>query len=212
MERPRRTKLSITNLLRRGVPKDFISNTVDDLDSYGSPEREETLDYIRNYINNLPSELNKNHGLFLYGSNGVGKSFIASLIIKEAYICRYTSRRCTFVDYVSKYTDLWKIKDKEILEEEEGLFYHNYKSVDFLVIEEIGKEIDSKISASVLEDLLRYREEHGLVTIICANLTPKEIVEKYGNSVGSLIKGNFTPIKLVGKDKRINSFSKKVGE
>ena len=77
-----------------------------------------------------------------------------------------------------------------------------YKGVEFLVLEEIGKEIDSKISKPILEDLLRYREEHGLVTIICSNITIREIQEIYGTSITSIIKGCMTPIKIVSNDKR----------
>ena len=33
--------------------------------------------------------------------------------------------------------------------------YQNYKNVEFLVLEEVGKEIDSKIAKPILEDLLR---------------------------------------------------------
>lgn len=211
MNRPIRNHLSPSNLLKRGVPKQFHNCTTEDLDDFGSEDRAKVLEFIKEYIDNLPLSFNNNVGLFLFGSNGVGKSFIASLIVKEAYRFRYTSKRCTFVDYVTEYTNLWNIKNAEEKEEETGLFYHNYKAVEFLVIEEIGKELDTKLSPTVLEDLLRYREEKGLVTIICTNLTPKELVEKYGASIGSLIKGNFTPIKLVGADKRENVFKKRKG-
>lgn len=211
MIRPIRNHLSQSNLLKRGVPKQFHNCTTEDLDDFGSEDRAKVLEFIKDYINNLPLSFNNNVGLFLFGSNGVGKSFIASLIVKEAYRFRYTSKRCTFVDYITEYTNLWNIKNAEEKEEETGLFYHNYKAVEFLVIEEVGKELDTKLSPTVLEDLLRYREEKGLVTIICTNLTPKDLVDKYGASIGSLIKGNFTPIKLVGADKRENVFKKRKG-
>ena len=70
------------------------------------------------------------------------------------------------------------------------------------MLEEIGKEIDSKIAKPILEDLLRYREEHGLVTIICCNLDLPEFKNLYGNSICSLVNGNETIIKIVGKDRR----------
>ena len=70
------------------------------------------------------------------------------------------------------------------------------------MLEEVGKEIDSKITKPILEDLLRYREEKGLVTIICTNLTIKDLEDLYGASIMSLIKGNMTPIKITGKDRR----------
>ena len=48
----------------------------------------------------------------------------------------------------------------------------------------------------------KFREDRGLPTIICTNLTPKDVKEKFGNSIISLIQGNMTPYKLVGIDRR----------
>ena len=209
-ERPMRKSLAPKNLISRGIPKHLIEVSVNDLDDFGSEERRKFVDFMTNYLNNINSVFQNNQGLFLFGSNGVGKSFCSCLIVKMAYAYRYTSRRCTFMEYISEYTRLWNIKNAEEKEEAEGLFFHKYKAVEFLVLEEIGKELDTKLAPTVLEDLLRYREERGLVTIICTNLEPKDVIERYGNSVGSLIKGNFTPIRIVGSDKRTQSYAERV--
>lgn len=208
--RPKRKSLSVKNLLNRGIPKQLLDVKVADLDDFGSDERRKFVDFMTDYLEDIPTRFNQNQGLFLFGSNGVGKSFCSCLIVKMAYVYRYTSRRCTFMEYIQKYTRLWNIKNAEEKEEAEGLFFHKYKAVEFLVLEEIGKELDTKLAPTVLEDLLRYREERGLVTIICTNLEPKDVIERYGNSVGSLIKGNFTPIRIVGSDKRTQSYAERV--
>lgn len=208
--RPKRKSLSVKNLLNRGIPKQLLDVKVADLDDFGSDERRKFVDFMIDYLEDIPTRFNQNQGLFLFGSNGVGKSFCSCLIVKMAYVYRYTSRRCTFMEYISEYTRLWNIKNAEEKEEAEGLFFHKYKAVEFLVLEEIGKELDTKLAPTVLEDLLRYREERGLVTIICTNLEPKDVIERYGNSVGSLIKGNFTPIRIVGSDKRTQSYAERV--
>lgn len=208
--RPIRTSLSTSNLLRRGVPKALHDCTLNDLYDYGDSERAEVVKYIRKYVKNIPSNFENNHGIMLYGSNGAGKSFIASLITKYAYIFRYTSRRCTFMEYINEYTRMWGCKNPIEKEELEELFYRNFKAVEFLCLEEIGKELDTKLSPTVLEDLLRYREEKGLVTIICTNLNPKDLQTKYGNSIMSLIKGNCTPVKLTGTDNRQSVFKERI--
>lgn len=209
MNRPIRKTLSPNVLSMRGVPKQLHKISYKDLDSFGSEAREKIIDYIIDYVKHIPENFDNNKGIFLYGSNGTGKSFIASLIVKYAYIFRYTSKRCTYMEYINEYTKMWGTKDINQREELEELFYRNYKSVEFLCLEELGKEIDSKVNLNILEDLLRYREERGLVTIICTNLEPKIIAEKYGNSINSLIKGNCTPIKLVGTDNRMNVFKER---
>ena len=207
--RPKRKSLSVKNLMNRGIPKQLLDVKVADLDDFGSDERRKFVDFMTDYLEDIPTRFNQNQGLFLFGSNGVGKSFCSCLIVKMAYVYRYTSRRCTFMEYISEYTRLWNIKNAEEKEEAEGLFFHKYKAVEFLVLEEVGKEIDSKVSAPILEDLLRYREDNGLVTIICTNLNLPLMSERYGESCLSLLKGNMTPIMIECEDSRLKSFKKR---
>lgn len=210
LDRPMRNTLSEKNLLRRGVPRHLFNIQLKDLSDFRDKDRKEVVEYVRDYIKHIPDKFRNNEGIMFYGSNGVGKSFMATMIVKYAYMFRYTSKRCTFMDYISEYTRMWGCKNPQEREELEEQFYRNYKAVEFLCIEEIGKELDTKLSPTVLEDLLRYREERGLVTIICTNLRPQDIKEKYGNSIMSLIKGNCTPLKLVGEDKRMNAFKERI--
>jgi DNA replication protein DnaC len=194
--RPIRTTLSNKNLINMGVPKALLDLSLEDLDL-----NEKILDYVQGYIDNIDNSFKYNKGLFLYGSNGTGKTSIASIIIKEAYKHRYTAKRMTWVDYMTLYTRAWGCNNFELKMHTEDVI-KDIKDREFLVLEEIGKEQDNKLAMTLLEDLLRHREDKGFPTIICTNLAPKSVVERYGASIESLIKGNMTPIKLVGKDNR----------
>lgn len=212
MNRPVRTVLSPKNLSIMGVPKKFHKQTIEDFLTYGERDLIKVKEAISDYLNRLPEAFDDNQGLLLYGSNGVGKTFISCMIVKEAYRHRYTAHRVTFVEYINSYTRMWGAKtpeEKDLLEQE---FYNSYKAVEFLVLEEIGKEIDSKVAAPILEDCLRYREDNGLVTIICSNLGVKDMRERYGASILSLMKGNMTPICIEGKDKRKEFFTDRLEE
>ena len=194
--RPIRITLSNKNLINMGVPKALLDLSLEDLDL-----NEKILDYVQGYIDNIDNSFKYNKGLFLYGSNGTGKTSIASIIIKEAYKHRYTAKRMTWVDYMTLYTRAWGCNNFELKMHTEDVI-KDIKDREFLVLEEIGKEQDNKLAMTLLEDLLRHREDKGFPTIICTNLAPKSVVERYGASIESLIKGNMTPIKLVGKDNR----------
>lgn len=194
--RPIRTTLSNKNLINMGVPKALLDLSLEDLDL-----NEKILDYVQGYIDNIDNSFKYNKGLFLYGSNGTGKTSIASIVIKEAYRHRYTAKRMTWVDYMTLYTRAWGCNNFELKMHTEDVI-KDIKDREFLVLEEIGKEQDNKLAMTLLEDLLRHREDKGFPTIICTNLSPKSVVERYGASIESLIKGNMTPIKLVGKDNR----------
>ena len=193
---PLRKYINKESLILMGIPVKFCDKTLDDFITYNQSLKT-VKDFIRKYLNNIDSVRENNEGICFMGSNGVGKTFLSCLILKEAYRHRYSGRRVTFSQYISAYTDTWgnsKTVEQTILD--------TYKGVDFLVLEEIGKEIDSKIAKPILEDLLRYREENSLVTIICTNLTPDTLREVYGASVCSLINGNTTIITIESKDMR----------
>lgn len=209
MNRPIRKTLNESSLGLIGIPKSFRNKTLKDFIVKGSPELSDVKNLVRIYIKEIDENFNSNKGLFFYGSNGVGKTMLSCIILKEAYRHRYSSRRSTFVEYIDKYTKAWNARNVEEREVIESDLYTYYKAVEFLVLEEVGKEIDSKVSAPILEDLLRYREDNGLVTIICTNLNLQLMSERYGESCMSLLKGNMTPVMIESVDKRMGEFKKR---
>ena len=204
--RPIRSEISNESLVMMGVPRRFCNKTIEDFNTYGKKSLSSIKEFVEDYINDLDTNVEENRGICFIGSNGVGKSLLSCIILKEMYKHRYSCRRVTFSSYISAYTESWGANksEKDVIESE---LYEKYKGVEFLVLEEIGKEIDSKIAKPILEDLLRYREEHGLVTIICTNLTPQTLKELYGASVCSLINGNMTVIVIDSEDKRQEVFN-----
>ena len=197
--RPKRSSISSESLNIIGIPKKFHNAKLSDV-SEKTKSRKNLKDFVSEYINDLENwQLEK--GIFFFGSNGVGKTYLSSIILKQAYVCRYTCYRITFANYSDLYTWVWSgrsLDEKTELEEK----IYQYKGCEILVLEEIGKNIDSTISTPILEDLLRYREDKGLITIICTNMTLDGVKELYGESVCSLIKGATVPIKIVGDDFR----------
>lgn len=201
MSRPIRTTLSIDSMVSIiGIPRKFVHAKVSDIYD-DSPSRTKLKQFVEGYVNDIIKNFESCKGLYMYGSNGVGKSFISSLILKEAYRHRYSCHRISFVEYCSVYTRVWdanNLEDREALEAE----LYEYKATEFLVIEEIGKGVENSVTVPILEDLLRYREDKGLVTIIATNLSPATMKEQYGKSIYSLITGNCVPIKIEDVDHR----------
>ena len=196
--RPIRKEIKEDSLILMGVPKKFCKLTLEDFITKDKG-LEKVKNTIKNYINNMGKNIEEGKGIFFYGSNGVGKSMLSCIVLKEFYKRRVSCRRVTFTQYINAYTEGWGKRDKEVYEQE---LFIKYKGVEFLVLEEVGKEIESKVAKPILEDLLRYREEKGFITFICCNLTLEDFREYYGSSICSLINGNLTIIKIVGDDKR----------
>ena len=207
--RPLRKTVNVKSLKLIGIPKTFITTTLNDFDDSGDEDLLSVKTFVANYIEKIDEKFQINSGIFFNGSNGVGKTMLSCIIAKEAYRHRYSTRRCTFVDYIDRYTRVWSAKNSEEKETLEDSLYTYYKSVEFLILDEVGKEIDSKVSAPILEDLLRYREDNGYVTILCTNLTPEVLLERYGNSCMSLLKGNCVPVTIDSEDLRNKLFRRK---
>lgn len=205
MSRPIRDFVSSDSLILMGVPKQFCDKDLSDFDTFDDSGLVKVKSFVKDYLTNLEDNLESGRGIYFCGMNGVGKSFLSCIILKEAYRHRYSCRRVTFSSYISAYTDSWgsSKSEKESIEQD---LLDKYKGVEFLVLEEIGKEIDSKIAKPILEDLLRYREEHKLSTIICCNYGLKEFKDSYGASICSLIEGNMTIIRIVAEDRRKDVF------
>ena len=203
--RPIRDSVSDGSLIMMGVPKRFTKKTLKDFNDYGKKSLKSVKSFVAEYISHIDENIEDNKGILFVGSNGVGKSLLSCIILKEAYRHRYSCRRVTFSAYISAYTESWGAGkgERDVIEQD---LLDKYKGVEFLVLEEIGKEIDSKIAKPILEDLLRYREEHGLVTVVCSNLNTDTIKDIYGNSVLSLLRGSMTRITIDSEDKRQEAF------
>lgn len=153
---------------------------------------------VRKYIRNIHRNYKKGRGIFFYGSNGVGKTELASITLIEAYRARYKCKYTTLnlltpIGVRSGY-------DEDIKAE----YFGYYLNVDFLVIDEIGKEQqgEKKANITVLEEVMRHRDMAKLPTILITNLIPQDFRERYGESIYSLIFARFIDIGITGEDKR----------
>lgn len=179
---PRKT-LNQQNLLSRGIPRLFINASLDQYDLDRDLKK-----IMKKYLDNIDQMYEDNVSMMFCGGNGNGKTFCASLIIKEAYRQRYTS-------YITTYQHLLDLRFKDTDDAEMEI--SNYYEAEFLVIDELGKETKSKRSSfttDVLEELLRVRDTKGFPTILCTNLDPVDFFERYGKSIESLVKGNYAQV------------------
>lgn len=200
---PIRTTISSSNLLYRGVPRHYINATLSD---YKLDEDIHKLFY--NYLTNIELMYEDNVGLILFGANGNGKTWLSSLVVKEAYIHRFSSFRVTLQNYI----DMQFRKDEEEIRSK----LRKIADCDFLVIDEVGKETFAKnqFNIAILEELLRHRDTLGKPTIICTNLPLESqdgLYDQYGKSVTSLIDGNYLQVEFTGEDYRLDVTMKKKG-
>lgn len=127
---------------------------------------------LKKYIKKLDYAKQKGIGLFLYGSNGVGKSVSAAVVLKYALQRQYTARWSMLSELISLSSD--GVYDKEARDR----FRKEVLEVDFLVIDDIGKTFVSQKSTFTsvhIDFLFRTRSNQCLPTIVTGNLPREQI-------------------------------------
>ena len=188
----RRKELKQGALMYMGIPVMYQGLTWDDY-IFPSQSMEKLL---RGYTDHCFEMYEDNVNLLLTGSNGAGKTYVASIILQYCYSYYFSARMITFKELISK---VFKGED-----------YSAYLEADFLALDELGAEVSLKSDAekSLLEDFLKQRFTKGKPTIICSNLSTPSLKERYGNTFYSML-SEFVKVEITSKDGRPEAFRKK---
>lgn len=137
-------------------------------------------------------------GLFFYGDTGVGKTFLSHCIARELI-----DRSC-FVLYFSAF-DLFDLLAKNTFQKDASAsdmadFVYD---CDLLIIDDLGTELTNSFVSSQLFCCINERIINHKSTIISTNLTMEDFLETYSERIFSRISSNYTMLKLIGNDIRI---------
>ena len=168
------------------IPKKFWGMTLEDYSFKGKLAVGKILNaYVDNFFTMMEDACN----LLIMGSNGTGKTMLASIILQEALKRKNSGYYITISEFITQ-----KFNSIDLTE---------LTNCDILVLDELGAELQLKTHSEVvaIESLLKYREEKNLVTIVCTNLDKNELSERYGNTVFSLL-DSWVGLVVVGTDKR----------
>jgi len=156
---------------------------------------------IAGYLGNIVEAIKNGYGLYLYGNNGVGKSYVS------ASLCKYVWENYRVKSYSIKSRELKLAFIKSLPASEgsaEDMLWRANKT-RFLALDDLGKEHrpnDSSFSESKFAELISARMAADKTTIITTNLVPKKFSQVYGSSLGDLIGGKFLCVELVDDNKR----------
>lgn len=151
---------------------------------------------IREYLHNLNEMLDRGDGLLLWGENGRGKTSACCYVAKEV---RRTGASVLVLTAA-------RLLESE-LEATKGIgpsFMDRARSVDFLVLDDLGKEHKGKTewSERLLESLLRERSGARLTTFITANMGPEGLRKQYKLSMLEVLKETTYPVLVEGDNRR----------
>lgn len=171
-------------------------------DYKNDPQAKESID---KYLKSRDNMLKKGVGLYLWGANGTGKTHLMMTSFKELRALDYSVKVISLSSLIAKFTAGWyDMAEKRELQ-------NALQRVDFLGIEEIGKEFrsqNSDLGTVVLDNVLRYRVQMMKPTWFTSNVPPGKLTANYTEDIASMLKECSYPIQVMGKDMRGEQYNK----
>ncbi len=166
-------KQKIESILgKSGIKKRYLSRTIDSFSV--TAENKKSFEVATDYIKNFREYFTQGKGLYLEGPCGTGKTHLA-VAIALAIINTGVPVICkTSIDILGDIKRCYE-RNSEVTEEE---VLEAYKTVDLLIIDDLGKEQVTEWSVPVLYSILNERYEALLPTIITTNYNTTALAEK----------------------------------
>lgn len=166
-------KQKIESILgKSGIKKRYLSRTIDSFSV--TAENKRSFEVATDYIKNFREYFTQGKGLYLEGPCGTGKTHLA-IAIALAIINTGVPVICkTSIDILGDIKRCYE-RNSEVTEEE---VLEAYKTVDLLIIDDLGKEQVTEWSVPVLYSILNERYEALLPTIITTNYNTTALAEK----------------------------------
>ena len=155
------------------------------------------LDVCRNYAGKFGKFYFDN--LYLYGAPGLGKTFLS------ACIARVVSENGFSVVYdtISNIVAAFEAQKFSRDDEEAGEDVNRYLNCDLLIVDDLGSEMVTTFTQSVVYTLINSRLTGGKRTVISSNMNCDELRRRYTPQIASRIEGEFRTLPFFGEDIRL---------
>lgn len=165
--------------------------------SFNDIQDEEARALILAYLQKMDTMLDHGDGLMFWGHWGVGKTCAAAVLAKEA---RRRGASALFITAESLRT---AVLEKEMFEDDQ-LTVDRARQVDFLVLDDLGKEHsgESGFAERLFENLLRERSAHRRSTVVTTNMNQDDLTKRYKLSMMEVVKESLIPIHVEGENRR----------
>lgn len=187
-----------------------IGTTYQRLDwaDYSGPTQ--ILDGVMNFMDHRNRFLRRGMGLYFLGGPGLGKTFLATMVLKElikdgSFTCFAT----TFSQTIEMFTAGWSSRD------DKTYFQDKFIGSEVLLLDDVGKELRGTriaLSETTFDAILRQRVQAGKATFITTNMTARELGDGYGAAILSLLREKSLELAFTGSDFRPAANTREVAE
>lgn len=166
----------------------------------------ENMEYNLDECKAYAAEFGKSSpNLLLYGSTGLGKTFLSTCIAEAVSARGFSVAYDTAINIVAAYETIkFGNGDGEAAAERAA----RYERADLLIIDDMGTEMGTAFTVSALYNLINNRLMAKRPMIVNTNLLPEALSEKYSPAVASRLLGEFMALRFFGEDIRL--FKKKL--
>ena len=182
-------------LAHANIPTAFRELSSQDIDARFAQENDEHLHRVKLYTQQQDKALTTGFGLFIQGSNGCGKSFITTLILKHALRKGYSGYFILMSDLVN--AAFAALRDVEVRKDLETLII----KTDFLVIDEIDKGFQDQNEnvQKILLPLFKKRCDYfKKPLIVTSNVAKADIAQTVGKTIAAMFTERLTEITFTG--------------
>lgn len=132
---------------------------------------EKAIEVIKSYAIKCDEMLDKGYGMYIYGKNGCGKTYLT------ACLCNYLTERnkkCIFTNFSSIFNEMKTTYSRQVDDTQESVI-DKYSKVPFLIIDDFGKEMRKREGESLgwadeqMFIILNNRYNNMLPTIFTSN-------------------------------------------
>lgn len=158
--------------------------------------RDDIVGPLAKYLTNHVDYVGRGVGLFFTGTVGTGKTLLTTLCLKTLVKFGYSCFATTFAQTIDMLTAGWHSPEEKL--------YFRKKFVDsqVLLLDDVGREMRTKLSESTFDSILRTRVQEGRPTFVTTNMTSSEIESGYGSGVLSLLMESSISWEFSGDDFR----------
>lgn len=182
-----------------GIKKGWHSKSLDDFTN-----DDEALAHVKNYLRKFAEAKESGVGLYLWGSNGTGKTHLMCCAFKELISRKQMVRVFTIDEIVDQFTASWYSP------EHKRELNHMLRTVDFLGIDEFGKNVGKDGEAiylpdmvkRIMESVIRFRVQMKRPIWFSSNTDPKFVREVFSEDIASLLNEAVIDVCVRGEDYR----------